>query len=78
MNDKTWTVFMAEHNLCGMERYCMNDERYEMRFATKDGKKVEFHCSRADIAAKYGDEPKDASVAHFEQMAMAWYAEKCG
>jgi len=66
---------MTDHNLCSMERSCKNDERYEMRFMTKDGKVRVFHCSRAEVAAKCGDEPKEASVAHFEQMAMDWYAE---
>ena len=75
MNDKIWTIFMADHNLRSMERSCMNDEHYEMRFVTKDGKKVEFHSSRAEVAAKYGEKPKYASVTLFEQMAMAWYAD---
>ncbi len=69
---------MTGHNLCSMERSCKNDERYEMRLLAKDGGNVVFHCSRAEVAAKYGDEPKEASVAHFEQMAMAWYAENHG
>ena len=76
MIDKKFMLFTIEHDLKGMTRYCEHDERYEMRFERKDGEKVEFISSRAEVAAKYGDESKEASVGHFEDMAMDWYAEK--
>ena len=76
MKDKKFMLFTIEHDLKSIERYCEHDERYEMRFERKNGEKAEYISSRAEVAAKYGDESKDASVGHFEDMAMDWYAEK--
>lgn len=69
-------LFTIEHNLKSMSRYCEHDEDYVMTFEKKDGKKEEFHSSRADVEANFGKASKDESVAHFEQLAMTWYDAK--
>lgn len=78
MAKKDFLLFTIEHGLKSVTRYCEHDERYEMRFERKDGKVVPFVSSRAMIAAMYGNESKNASVARFEKIAMAWYRKYHG
>ena len=70
-----FTLFVIEHDLVSLSRYCEHDDRYEMRFEQKDGKVVEFVSTRASVASIYGEESKDDSVSHFEEMGMKWYVQ---
>lgn len=75
--------FMFKHNLKELSFYCANDSCYEATFVRETGETFTFKCSRAKVMEhiertcahpeRYLTN-KGLVVAHFHNMAKAWYA----
>lgn len=73
---------MTKYGIKEMEFYCDNDNTYQARFTYENGETFTFNASRANVMEhverfsahqeKYL-ENKGLVVAHFHQMARAWY-----
>lgn len=78
-------LFMVDYNLKEFETYCANDDCYEARYTTKEGKTEKWCSSRERVmehvrkTSKYPEryeQDKDLIVAHFRLMARVHYAHK--
>ena len=79
---KEETIFMTKYVIKEMEFYCDNDNMYQAMFTDENGETFTFNASRAKVMEhvemfsehpeKYLDN-KGFVVAHFHQMARAWY-----
>ena len=79
---KEETIFMTKYGIKEMEFYCDNDNMYEARFTDENGETFTFNASRAKVMEhieRFSEHPekylynKGFVVAHFHQMARAWY-----
>ena len=76
------TIFMTKYGINEMEFYCDNDNMYKARFTDENGETFTFNASRAKVmehVERFSAHPekylynKGLVVAHFHQMARAWY-----
>ena len=73
---------MTKYGIKEMEFYCANDNMYQARFTDENGETFTFNASRAKVmehVERFYVHPdkylynKGLVVAHFHQIARAWY-----